>query len=210
MRDRNLSSKWIYSDVMTSDLTKSLSEVQKMLMRSMLTEQKCAEKFNQYLHIRCSSHGTWHVSPLRCSCTIKTSGSAGLILLWTLFGVISIRPYVTSTTCLSSSIRGANSFSRLMMRPNKGEDKEYHPVVAALLDVQDTREVWLRKIGHIEQRYGPTVLFMSTSNRKKTNLTSWPLIQRFTCMHIFSLPGEQLISCDSVSNYHIYLSSNDY
>lgn len=25
--------------------------------------------------------------------------------------------YVTSTTCLSSSIRGANSFSRLMMRP---------------------------------------------------------------------------------------------
>lgn len=31
--------------------------------------------------------------------------------------------YVTSTTCLSSSIRGASSFSRLMMRPI-GEKKK--------------------------------------------------------------------------------------
>lgn len=33
--------------------------------------------------------------------------------------------YVTSTTCLSSSIRGASSFSRLMMRPI-GEKKSFH------------------------------------------------------------------------------------
>lgn len=31
--------------------------------------------------------------------------------------ILSVRTYVTSTTCLSSSISGASSFSRLMIRP---------------------------------------------------------------------------------------------
>ncbi len=35
----------------------------------------------------------------------------------------SARAYVTSTTCLSSSIRGASSFSRLMMRPEDTQSR---------------------------------------------------------------------------------------
>lgn len=36
---------------------------------------------------------------------------------------VDLALYVTSTTCLSSSIRGASSFSRLMMRPRGGEEE---------------------------------------------------------------------------------------
>lgn len=54
--------------------------------------------------------------------------SRRVILLWVLQSVgLSVGAYVTSTTCLSSSIRGASSFSRLMMRPEDTQSRLFLP-----------------------------------------------------------------------------------
>lgn len=71
-----------------------------------------------------------------------------VILLWILLLILSVWHYVTSTTCLSSSISGASSFSRLMMRPE---------------DTQDQSATCLRKRTQRVNIFGDLLTFNGTS-----------------------------------------------
>lgn len=83
-------------------------------------------------------HRTW-MHPFRDRDSMSRTRSRRVILLWILQSVVlSVRAYVTSTTCLSSSIRGASSFSRLMMRPE--DTRSGQLLLNSRLDAQQKQE----------------------------------------------------------------------